>query len=123
MTEGLTYHQASGTLVLGPLVLGIGYSGAAEAKNNPAMEMIHDIGPIPKGCYAIGPPHNTLEHGPFVLALVPDPANQMYGRSGFLIHGDSKAVPGKASKGCIILSRDVREQIAKTPDKMLRVVE
>ncbi len=123
MTDRLVYHQGSGKLVQGNLLLAFGYSGAGEGKNNPAMETVRDVGPIPKGCYFVGPPHDTAEHGPFVLTLTPDPSNEMHGRAGFLVHGDSKANPGTASKGCIILRRSVRELIAKSADKSLWVEE
>ncbi len=46
----------------------------------------------------------------------------MFGRSGFLIHGDSVSHPGEASEGCIILDRNVRETIANDDDKYLVVV-
>jgi hypothetical protein len=46
----------------------------------------------------------------------------MFGRSGFLIHGDSIIRPGTASRGCIILAREIREQIAASGDADLEVV-
>ena len=64
-----------------------------------------------------------LRPSPFSLRLTPDPANDMCGRDGFLIHGDSIAHPGTASQGCIILNRLQREHIAASPVKLLRVVE
>jgi hypothetical protein len=79
-------------------------------------------GPIPAGKYFIGTPHDTLTHGPFVLPLTPDPANEMFGRSAFLMHGDSVVDPGTASRGCIIMSRAVRKQVAASGDAELRVI-
>lgn len=64
-----------------------------------------------------------LENEELRLREGPDPANDMCGRGGFLIHGDSTADPGTASQGCIILNRSQREQIAANPVKLLRVVE
>ena len=61
-------------------------------------------------------------HGPFVLRLTPAPTNEMFGRDGFLIHGDSIEHPGSASHGCIILPRAIREAIAKSDDDTLHVV-
>ena len=117
------YEQVSGRLYApdGDLV-GVGYSGAADGKNNPACQSIHDLGPIPVGVYHIGPAVNTVTHGPFVLPLTPDPSNTMFGRFGFLIHGDSIVAPVTASQGCIIMSRDVREAIAISGDTDLQVV-
>jgi hypothetical protein len=118
-----TYEQSSGRLLSDSgEVAGIGYSGFGDGKNKPDAEQIHQVGPIPCGSYAIGPPHDSQTHGPFVLRLTPDPANQMFGRDGFLIHGDSVHAPGTASLGCIIQSRDVREKVWKSGDHELAVV-
>jgi hypothetical protein len=42
--------------------------------------------------------------------LTPDPANAMYGRSGFYIHGAqiNPTVPDTSSDGCIIQQHNVR---------------
>ena len=106
----------------GAVVCSSGYSGCDPGKNDPAYQTIPDVGPIPQGDYEIGSPENTEEHGPFVLPLTHNENNVMWGRSGFLIHGDSIEHPGQASKGCIILPRAVREQIAASGDNLLRVI-
>ena len=67
----------------------------------------------------------TVDHpnsGPCSLPLTPDAENEMYGRSGFYVHGDSASTDGTASKGCIILSRAARDQIAASDIRMLTVV-
>jgi len=126
----LTYSQSTGRLTtesLSPIspgqLIGVGYSGAGEGKNDPSFDDVVDVGPLPAGHYKIGAPEDMEggPHGPFVLPLTPDPANEMFGRSGFLIHGDTDP-PGNASEGCIILPREVREAIAASPDKHLEVV-
>jgi hypothetical protein len=95
------------------VLLGTGYAGHAEGVNNPALEPVHNIGPLPQGIYTINPPVNTTTHGPYVMWLTPDPLNQMFGRSGFGIHADEIANPGKrlASSGCIVMSGQAREAI------------
>lgn len=103
-------------------VVGIGYSGAGLGKNNPAMQNVHDVGPIPEGRWTIGTPVNTRDHGPFAMSLIPDPSTVLFDRSAFLIHGDSFNHPGNASEGCIIMSRDVRERIWASGDRDLEVV-
>lgn len=102
--------------------LGVGYSGKAEYKNDPASEAIRMLGPIPAGEYLISGPRSTVAHGPYVLPLTPDGDNEMYGRGGFLIHGDSIGNPGNASQGCIILPKDVRVRVWESGDRLLRVV-
>jgi hypothetical protein len=113
----ICYHQRTGQLyeVVWPFLppLAIGYSGHGLGKNAPGLEDHARVGPIPQGLYFIGPPRDTPDHGPFVLPLDPCPGTDTHGRSGFLIHGDSKEHPGEASLGCIILPRPIREQIVK----------
>lgn len=100
-----------------------GYSGGGAGKNNPAMETVHDVGPIPQGDWTIvGPPVNTAEHGPYVLTLRPEANTKTFDRAEFRMHGDSKESPGCASHGCVIMPRSVREQVWKSGDRDLEVV-
>lgn len=88
-----------------------GYAGAPGHVNKTASEKIKDKGPIPRGSYTITliyPSH--AKFGPHVSVLQPDPGNKMFGRSGFLIHGDSIKAPGAASEGCIILDSKTRQK-------------
>ena len=120
------YEQRTGLLRRDSAIdiVGKGYSGAEpDGKNNPAMESVPDVGPIPRGEYQVGVPHDTDSHGPFVMSLTPLPANEMFGRAGFLMHGDSIEHPGTASKGCIIMPRPVRERVWNSGDHRLQVVE
>jgi hypothetical protein len=119
------YVQIDGALWHGdPEPVCFGYSGAEpNGKNKPNMESVVDVGPIPCGYYTItGPPYDDPKHGQFVLKLIPNPTNQMFGRSGFLMHGDNKNTPGTASLGCIIFPRNVRERIWNSSDRALEVV-
>ena len=116
------YEQASGKLCSTETgFVAYGYSGYGYGKNNPGAQSVHDIGPIPSGVYAIGNPFDSIEHGPFAMHLWPDAANQMFGRGDFLLHGDSIEHPGCASKGCIIMPRDVRQQVWQSGDRELQV--
>lgn len=118
------YHQPTGELFYGGKLIGTGYSGMPpKGKNNPAAQSIHNVGPIPRGWYAIiGPPRDTPQHGPFVLWLEPDHANEMFSRSGFLLHGDSLAHPGSASEGCIVIALEIRHNVWDSEDRRLEVV-
>lgn len=118
-----TYVQNSGAL-LDPTgkLLATGYSGAGVDKNVPADANVENMGPLPCGFYTIGPPENTIEHGPYVLTLTPDPANQEFGRGGFLMHGDSIQHPGCASKGCIVMPHVTRVTVWESGDTRLEVV-
>ena len=102
-----TYEQKNGKLY-DPTnkVIGIGYAGKGEGKNNPDMESVKNTGPLPKGLYYIGKPYDSKHTGVFSIPLIPHPNNNMYGRSAFMIHGDNK--DHTASEGCIIQPRITR---------------
>ena len=116
-----TYDQASGVLSDGAGPVATGYSGHAAGRNNPDMESVANVGPIPRGQYTIGEPYDTTTHGPFVMRLTPVAGNDCCGRSGMLIHGDNAATHD-ASQGCIILTRAVREQVWESDDRNLTVL-
>ena len=123
------YEQATGKLTHNGLFVSFGYSGLEDGKNNPDMQTHIGLGPIPRGKYTIAlivdGEGNAVDYehkkAP-VMRLVPDAANDMFGRDGFLIHGDSISAPGTASHGCIIESHADRELIAYSPDKELSVI-
>ena len=115
------YSQSTGRLTHNGVFVEKGYSGYREGKDNPDMERIVNVGPIPRGTYHIGSPRGSSESGPHVLDLSPYGHNA-HGRTEFLIHGDSMNNPGNASKGCIILSRKTREKISSMSDNVLEVV-
>ena len=118
-----TYSQLTGELQRDGKHVAAGYSGAGEGKNNPALDHISSVGPIPRGNRTIaGPPFDTRDRGPCVLRLHPDQETETHGRTGFLMHGDSKTHPGTASHGCIVLPRSIREQVWESGDRELEVV-
>jgi len=118
-----TYTQSSGNLTdsSGKLIA-TGYSGLGIAKNDPLAQMIHNQGPIPVGRYHIEEPIDSSTHGPYAMHLTPYPDNEMYGRSAFLIHGDSLSHPGTASDGCIIMPPQTRHTIWQSGDHELEVI-
>lgn len=115
------YHQSTGVLEHNGMLVATGYSGMGNAKNNPAMESIHDNGPIPRGRYHIGRPTQSPITGPHIMHLTPQGHNA-HGRTRLEIHGDSLSHPGRASSGCIILPLAIRQQISNSGDDILDVV-
>lgn len=98
-----------------------GYSGKRSGRNNPEMETVPDVGPIPRGKYHFGSPHDSDHMGPYAVALIPD-GHDARGRSGFYLHGNN--VEHDASEGCIILSpRSNRESIVATGEALLVIAE
>jgi Protein of unknown function (DUF2778) len=117
------FEQSSGAMFdPAGVIVGNGYSGAGEGKNNSDMESIHNIGPIPQGKYTMGEPVTSHVHGPYAIPLHPDNENKMFGRDAFLCHGDSMVAPGTASEGCIIQPHDVRIKMWESSDHHLEVV-
>jgi len=101
---------------------GHGYSGAPQYRNDTSAVAIHNEGPLPPGLYKIGKAFNHPTKGPLCMELIPNPLNNMFGRSGLLIHGDSIKHPGTASEGCIIQGRSARLAISLSDDDDLEVV-
>lgn len=119
-----TYSQTTGHLGNDTLHAGeTAYSGSCTGggKNNPLKQDVHDIGPLPRGIYAIQAPYNSLILGPYALFLLPDLTNEMFGRSGFYMHSDSIHHPGCASEGCIVCSITIRKQLWTSGDHVLEV--
>lgn len=102
------YSQTTGNLWHDGALMGNGYSGHGDGVNNPSMENIRMVGPIPVGKYTIQPPSVHPQLGPIAMALEPDPANTMFGRAGFFMHGGHAADQHDSSEGCIIMGRDIR---------------
>lgn len=118
-----TYSQSTGQLTRNGVAVATGYSGAPSATNNPSMQVVHNVGPIPRGRYTIGVPRNTAGHGPHVMSLTPNAGTNTFGRGGFLIHGDSIRAPGTASQGCIIINSAARRRISSSGDHDLTVTQ
>jgi hypothetical protein len=115
------FRQSTGAF-LDPngLTLETGYSGRSEGRCNAAMQDCKGIGPIPQGGYRIGLGFTDIHKGPVVMRLTPDAANVMFGRAGFLIHGNNAA--NDASEGCIILGHATRVTVDQSADKRLLVM-
>ncbi|PSM32210.1 tlde1 domain-containing protein [Haliangium sp. UPWRP_2] len=118
-----TYHQSTGQLYHNGTLVGTGYSGSgnttSSGRNNPAMQQMHNQGPIPQGTWQIGTAYQHAQKGPTSMNLTNTSGNT-FGRSAFMIHGNN--AQNNASQGCIILPPTVRQQIANSTDKTLIVV-
>jgi hypothetical protein len=107
-----------------------GYSGFPPYTNDLSAQNKIMIGPIPEGNWTMtGVEENNPKLGPFVIVLEPDGETTVsvaaMGREPdtFPIHGERKEPPpGYASDGCIILPRQIREQIWSSTDHDLKVV-
>ena len=116
------FSQSTGLMRSGRARVGYGWAGQREGRNNPAMQDVPGVGPLPQGHYLIGEPHNSPHTGPYTLDLSPALTNTMFGRSGFRIHGAAADHPELSSEGCIILPRFFREIIWESGVRDLEVV-
>jgi hypothetical protein len=117
--------DATGTCVWGAYAGyddGDGVPEPGEGKNDPTKQAERGIGPIPEGLWMFSAPFFHRTAGPYTLRLFPKGGTKTYGRSGFLIHGDSKGRPGAASKGCIVTSRETRMALWESGDHEIMVV-
>lgn len=116
-----TYSQTTGRLSHDGALIGIGYSGRDAGKNNPAAQTQEGVGPIPRGTYTIGAPFTHPHTGIYSMRLTAEGGTNTFGRSGFLMHGDSVDHPGQASDGCIVQNLTVRHQVWTSGDRTLVV--
>jgi hypothetical protein len=117
------YSQKTGILKHNGKFIGKGYAGRGLGYNNPEMEYLANVGPLPKGRYTmieLIQSHPTT--GKYSIKLLPASNNKMYGRSGFLIHGDNSKRNGTASHGCIILDLEYRKQMWESNDRQIEVI-
>ncbi|WP_345994076.1 tlde1 domain-containing protein [Sulfurimonas sp. HSL-1716] len=101
---------------------GQGYSGHGKGWNNPSMQNISNVGPIPQGTYRIGSSYNSTKVGPFALPLISERNTNTFGRFSFLMHGDNQKRNHSASNSCMIFDRAIRKQVDQSGDKILKVV-
>lgn len=114
------YQQSTGRLVHDGELIAVGYSGAGAGLNNPDMQHVRNVGPIPAGEWVIGREFVHAVKGPVCMRLSPV-GHDALGRNGFMIHGDNKNGNKSASLGCIILSKPIRTLISKSKDAALLV--
>jgi RHS repeat-associated protein len=108
---------------------GTGYAGHGDGLNNPAMQGVPNIGPLPQGSYTIEPQRDNVTGSgtslPGSMRLDPNPGTDMHGRAGFLIHGPHENDRQDSSNGCPVANRGIRNQIGQGVaggDNQLRVV-
>jgi hypothetical protein len=130
-----TYSQIDGRWRRDGQLLGVGYSGRGVGRNRPfdstakmpdraETETMRNLGPLPAGRWRIGPAFTHPILGPLVMPLLPVEGTETYGRTGFLVHGDSRE--GNASSGCVVLGHFEREAISRAVeagDRDLTVVD
>lgn len=116
------FEQKTGRYFHNDQYVATGYAGRGPGENNPAMENVKGIGPLPVGWYTFQPPADDPVVGVYAMRLIPDTSNEMFGRNSFFEHGDSVEHPGLASHGCVVMPHPIREQTWESGDHRLQVV-
>lgn len=122
------WDQSAGELSKDGNFVSKGYAGKGRGINNPALQNVRGIGPLPAGRWRMVEVRNSKNTGPFTIVLhavdaTPnDDRHDPTGRGAFRIHGDNVKGDRSASSGCIILPRPIRERMWKSADKELEVV-
>ena len=116
----LNFSQSTGVVSTDSgAIVGKGWAGNGEGKNNPAMQEVHSVGPLPRGVYSVGQwEENHPGLGPIVAHLT-QIQGDAFGRDAFYIHGPAvnPSKYGQESKGCIVLPREYRLAVkARNPD-------
>jgi len=117
-----TYCQSTGRLENADHSrLFTGYSGNGEGLNNPQMDQVRGIGPLPAGTWTCGPLYDHPELGPDVRNLIPGPDAHAPERdlSTFRAHGDNAKRNKSASHGCLVLPHEVRVVELQTGDQIV----
>lgn len=119
MKPNFVWSQYAGTMtdVESGSVIGLGHAGHDAGRNNPDMEAVHAVGPLPKGFYYIEPERSDAVLGIVSMRLTPVPENIMYGRAGFFIHAP------EFSEGCIVLQTPARCEIAEAVRKGRNILQ
>ena len=117
-----TYAQKTGELQQDSTHVATGYSGSGSG-NNPAMQNVADVGPIPAGDWTIAghpPTPPVMVHTFCNFSRTPKPRPSAAADSSCM--ATPKRHPGSASEGCVILPRDAREQVWNSGDRDLEMV-
>lgn len=118
-----TYHQRSGELWRNGVKVATGYSGIGKGLNNPDMQTVRAVGPLPRGKWRMEGVYNSAKVGPYAIILVPMDDTETFGRYAFRVHGDNSKGNKSASNGCLIFPRSIREKMWQFKDHVIEVVE
>lgn len=100
----------------------VGYSGHGDGVNNPKMQDVKNVGPIPRGLYYIGEAYKHKTLGPMAIPLLPF-GHDACGRDDFFMHGAHVNDKRDSSHGCTIFKFDTRQTVDASEHRYLKVIE
>lgn len=121
MTE-LVWKQRAGQMWRDGALYAAGLAGHGDGKNNPDMQNVKGVGPLPQGWYTMTGIKSGGPTGPDTIILVPDALNTMFGRGDFRIHGLKIGDPEHSSDGCICFSPGALRRAIYAPGQRVQVV-
>ncbi|HXS98761.1 MAG TPA: tlde1 domain-containing protein [Candidatus Limnocylindrales bacterium] len=117
-----TFDSGTGAIAQNGCVRGYGYAGHGVGKNNPVLERVANVGPIPRGEYTGASIENSPKLGVDSIALAPKSGTDTHGRGAFFWHGENPAHPGESSEGCIVSAHWLRWAFWQSGDHDLTVI-
>jgi hypothetical protein len=120
----IVFDRHNGLLTVdGKVVSTHTWAGHGNAANDPSREREKEIGPLPAGVYLMGKMIMDGGHlGPHIIPLTQVEGDH-YDRSGFFFHGDeANDTDHRASDGCMIDARNIRDYIDTISPRYIRVV-
>jgi peptidoglycan hydrolase-like protein with peptidoglycan-binding domain len=85
------------------------YAGDPSHFNKIEFENLQSRGPLPRGLYKMVSFHSVYQGKANTIKLLPVNVPNLYGRSGFLIHGSNNPAGHTGSEGCIIVPANRRK--------------
>jgi hypothetical protein len=123
-----TYKQSTGELLLDGKHFSKGYSGHGRGLNNPKLQGVQGVGPLPVGKWKILGPYDSARVGKFALRLEAvdahpgDDKHDGTDRGAFRMHGDNVKGDSSASNGCLIFPLVVRKAVWASGDRDLEAI-
>jgi len=124
MTLTLTYSQSAGLITNNDgATVALGWAGHGQGLNNPIMEDVQAVGPLPRGLYRVGKWQNHPRLGPMCAPLT-QIEGETFGRSGFWVHGPAidPRRTGQESEGCIVIPRPGRQAVHDLNPDQIQVI-
>ena len=128
----LTFSQSAGTIVKddGTVVTSQAFAGNdsrpgvnpghLQGRNNPRLQAVKCIGPLPQGVYRVGEwgTHSVVGQNSAPLTQI---GGDSFGRGDFFIHGPG-ADYANSSEGCIVIPHDDRMRVIALNPTTITVV-
>ena len=111
-----TYSQSTGEMVGPDGETMQGYSGYGDGLNNPDMQDVENVGPIPRGEWDISDSYGKMRINLKALNVQGISNRDL---KSFEIHGDNPSLNYTASQGCIIINGIHNRRLFRQGDRLI----